>query len=126
MMYEDMIKVLDQVDICKVDDEASYSFMAVKESEAEFHFIKFIVPQEMTRVTTFAVTQKGCRTEEANGMEFDLNDYTRRVNVGFCKVSDPNSLDENLENLDPDNFEQVNHGEKERSPYALRDTFIEF
>jgi hypothetical protein len=71
------------------------------------------------------VTQKGCRTEEANGMNFDLNDYTRRVDVGFCRVKNPKNFD-GATNLNPSNFEIITHGEQEMSPYALRDTYIEF
>jgi len=63
--------------------------MKVTESNAGYSLIKFTVPKTCKRLTTFAVTQKGCRTEEANGMDFDLNDYTRRVKVGFCKMKNP-------------------------------------
>ena len=93
---------------------------------ANYSLIKFTVPQNMNRLTTFAVTQKGCRTEEANGMNFDLNDYTRTVYVGFCRVKNPRNFDGNLNNLNPNNYEIISHGEQEMSPYALRDTFIEF
>lgn len=89
MTYEDMITVFDQVDICKIDDQATYSFVQLTESRAGYSLIKFTVPENCDRLTTFAVTQKGCRTEEANGMNFDLNDYTRRVDVGFCKIRNP-------------------------------------
>ena len=44
MLYEDMITVFDQVDICKVDDEAVYSFMPVQESRAGYSLIKFTIP----------------------------------------------------------------------------------
>ena len=57
-------------------------------------------------------------------MDFDLNDYTRRVKVGFCKIKNPTEFD--ATNLDPSNFESIRNGEQEKSPYALRDTYIEF
>jgi len=109
MTFEDMITVFDQVDICKIDDENIYSFVQIPESFAGYTLIKFTVPQNCNRLTTFAVTQKGCRTEEANGMNFDLNDYTRRVDIGFCRVKNAKNLE--LSNLNPSNFEIINHGE---------------
>ena len=36
MLYEDMVTVFDQVDICKVDDEAVYSYVPVQESRAGY------------------------------------------------------------------------------------------
>ena len=89
MTFEDMTKTFDQVDICKVDDKAKFSFEVIEESPAEYAFVKFIVPSHCNRLTTFAVTQRGCRTEEAEGnYSFDLNSYTRKVDVGFIKVDD--------------------------------------
>lgn len=59
-------------------------------------------------------------------MNFDLNDYTRTVYVGFSRVKNPRNFDGNLSNLNKNNFEIIQHGQQEMSPYALRDTFIEF
>lgn len=56
MLFEDMITVFDQVDICKIDDDAIYSFMPVQPSMANYSLIKFTVPHNMNRLTTFAVT----------------------------------------------------------------------
>ena len=56
MTFEDMITVFDQVDICKIDDDATYSFMQLHESHAGYSLIKFTVPQNCNRLTTFAVT----------------------------------------------------------------------
>ena len=44
MLFEDMITVFDQVDICKVDDDGIYSFMPVQSSHAGYSLIKFTVP----------------------------------------------------------------------------------
>jgi hypothetical protein len=56
MTFQDMIKTFDQVDICKVDDHAKFSFMVIDESPAEFAFVKFNMPNYCDRLTTFAVT----------------------------------------------------------------------
>jgi hypothetical protein len=44
MTFEDMITVFDQVDICKIDDDAIYSYVQVPESYAGYTLIKFTVP----------------------------------------------------------------------------------
>jgi hypothetical protein len=44
MLFEDMITVFDQVDICKVDDKATFSYMPVQESRAGYSLIQFTVP----------------------------------------------------------------------------------
>ena len=124
MTFEDMISVFDQVDICKIDDRALFSFMPLIESRAGYSLVKFTVEKSCRSLTTFAVSQKGCRTEEANGMNFTLNDYTRYVDVGFCKVKNPKSFDPH--SYDPLNFEVITHGNMEVCDYALRDTYIEF
>ena len=67
MTFEDMIKTFDQVDICKIDDLNKFSFTVIDESPAEFAFIKFVVPEHCDRLTTFAVTQRDCKTEESEG-----------------------------------------------------------
>jgi hypothetical protein len=56
MIFDDMIKTFDQVDICKVDDNAKFSFMVVDESPAGFTFVKFTVPKHCNRLTTFGIT----------------------------------------------------------------------
>ena len=66
--------------------------------------------------------------EEANGVPFDLNDYSRQVDVGFCKIKNPSTwkgLDDATPDMNDANFEIV-QGEKEVSAYALRDTHVEF
>lgn len=45
MTFEDMIKTFDQVDICKIDDHAKFSFIVVDESPAEYAFVRFTVPE---------------------------------------------------------------------------------
>lgn len=73
-------------------------------------------------MTTFAVSQKDCRTEESDGnTNFSLNDYTRKVDVKFIKV-----IDDKKGVFDDGNCEKITDGEKERSPYALRETYVEF
>jgi hypothetical protein len=54
-----------------------------------------------------------------------LNDYTRQVDFGICKVKNPKTW-KGVKDMDPQNFELVTGGEKEVSAYALRDTHIEF
>lgn len=56
-------------------------------------------------------------------MNFDLNDYTRRVDVGFCRLKNPrNFTGFQTQSLDDRDFEIIYHGQQEISPYALRDT----
>lgn len=43
--------------------------------------------------------------EEANGVPFDLNDYSRQVDIGFCKVKNPKTW---AGPLDKDGMEQMN------------------
>lgn len=98
--------------------------MKVKGDKKEFQVIKFkyLKKSDGKNLTTFAVSQKDCRAEEADGnSEFTLNDYTRRVDVKFIKVKDPKLGDI----FAPDNCEKI-QGEKEQSPYALRETYTEF
>lgn len=48
--------------------------------------------------------------EEANGVPFDLNDYSRQVDVGFCKVKNPSTwkgLDDATPDMNDANFEIV-------------------
>lgn len=82
----------------------------------------------MYALTTFTVTQRGCRSEEANGVPFDLNDYSRQVDIGFAKVKNPATWKgvEDKDSMDPKNFEIIKGGKKEVSAYALRDTHVEF
>jgi hypothetical protein len=54
-----------------------------------------------------------------------LNDYTRQVDFGICKVKNPKTW-KGVKDMDPQNFELVTGGEKEVSAYALRDTHVEF
>jgi len=77
MTYEDMKAEFEQVDICKIDDNNTYSFIAVPETRAGYTFLQFEVLADCDRLTTFSVTQRGCRMEEANRVPFDLNDYSR-------------------------------------------------
>lgn len=120
-----MLKVFEQVDICKVVDDYFYSFIQVPETKAGYTFLQFEVKEDMDSLTTFTVTQRGCRSEEANGVPFDLNDYTRQVDIGFAKVKDPKSW-KGITDMDPSNFETLVGGKKEVSAYALRDTHVEF
>lgn len=90
MLFEDCMQVMDTVDICKYDDYAQYSFMKIPENPQGFALVKFTVPRNCNKVTTFAVSQRGCRTEQAEGNhDYDQNSYSRRVKVGFAKVTDP-------------------------------------
>ena len=59
-------------------------------------------------------------------MNFDLNDYSRKVDVGFCRLKNPKNFNGTFQNMDEKDFEIVYNGQQEISPYALRDTFVEF
>jgi hypothetical protein len=77
MRYQDMLKEFEQVDICKINDDYIYSFVQVSETRAGYTLLQFEVKSACAGLTTFGVTQKGCRSEEADGVKFDLNDYSR-------------------------------------------------
>jgi len=49
----------------------------VPESRAGYTLLQFEVKSACAGLTTFGITQKGCRSEEADGVKFDLNDYSR-------------------------------------------------
>ena len=116
-----MVNVFDVVDICKVDDNAHYSFKKVDESSAGFALVKFVIKQKSVGRTTFAVSQRGCKTEEAEGnFNFDQNSYSRRVDSTIVKLIDPKK------GFADGNCQIVSGGKKERSPYALRDHYIEY
>lgn len=124
MPYDDMCMAYSVIDICKIDDDNIFSYMPVNESKKGFAFVKFKYVQNSTKkhLTTFAVSQKDCRAEEADGNStFDLNSYTRRIKVEIMKVVDPTKSI-----LEPGNCIKLEDGVKEQSPYALREKFIEF
>ena len=80
MPYEDMCHAYGCVDICKIDDANSFTYQKVNENKAGYNVIKFKYLKKSTpgHLTTFAVSQKDCRAEAADGnSEFTLNDYTR-------------------------------------------------
>lgn len=125
MKYEDMLGAFEQVDICKINDDYFYSFIQIPATKAGYTLMQFEVKNNCDSLTTFTVTQKGCRSEEADGNVFDLNDYTRQVDIGFARVKNPKTW-KGVSDMDPQNFEVVTGGEKEVSAYALRDTHVEF
>lgn len=91
MPYEDMCHAYNCLDICKIDDKNTFSFTKVEESSKGYAFVKFKVMSDSTKgqLTTFAVSQKDCRAEEADGnSKFDLNSYTRRVKCEFVQQVD--------------------------------------
>ena len=90
MTYEDMCGAYGCVDICKVEDKNSFSYKKVSDTKG-FNVIKFkyLKKAPTGHLTTFAVSQKDCRAEEADGNnKFTLNDYTRKVDVKIIKVKD--------------------------------------
>jgi hypothetical protein len=90
ILFEDMVHVFDAVDIVKYDDHGKFSYLKVTESRRGFALVKFKISKKCSTTTTFAVSQRGCRTEEAEGnSEFELNSYARRVMVGICKLKNP-------------------------------------
>ena len=87
MPFDNMMEVFDVVDICKYDDKAKYSFTQVTQS-GDFALIPFKIKKGTTSLITFAVSQRGCRTEEAEGNhEFNQNCYARKVKVGIAKLT---------------------------------------
>ena len=123
MTYEDMITAYGCIDICKIDDANSFSYLKVSDTKG-FNVIKFkyLKKSDGKHLTTFAVSQKDCRAEEADGnSNFDLNSYTRSVDVKFVKVQD-----EKLGNIFVEGNCQKIEGLKDESLYPLRETYTEF
>ena len=124
MTYEDMITAYGCIDICKIDDNNSFSYLKVSDTKG-YNVIKFKYLKKSDgkkSLTTFAVSQKDCRAEEADGnSDFNLNSYTRSVDVKFVKVKD-----EKVGNIFVEGNCQKIEGLKEESPYALRETYNEF
>ena len=88
MPYEEMCTAYSVVDICKIDDKNFFTYQKVANDNG-YAIIKFKYPKNSTEphLTTFAVSQKDCRAEEADGnSNFTLNNYTRQVDVKFIKV----------------------------------------
>jgi len=80
MPYEDMCHAYGCLDICKIDDKNNFTYQKVSEDKKGFNVIKFKYLKKSTveHLTTFAVSQKDCRAEAADGNStFTLNDYTR-------------------------------------------------
>lgn len=83
--YEDMCVAFSVVDICKIDDKNFFTYQKV-DNDLGYAIIKFKYPKDSKEphLTTFAVSQKDYRSEEADGNTgFTLNDYTRKVDVKF-------------------------------------------
>ena len=55
-----------------------------------------------------------------------MNSYTRKVDVGIIKLDDESKDWVDGNGWGGYNCTQMKHGVKERSPYALRDTYVEF
>jgi hypothetical protein len=121
MPFDEMMNVFDVVDICKYDDKAKFSFAKVSESSSGYALIPFTVKKTCKSLCTFAVSQRGSRTEEAEGNhEFDQNCYARKVTIGIAKVTNPNA------NSMKDSVTAIDKFEKEKTPYAVRDHYLEF
>jgi hypothetical protein len=63
MSYEDMMLNFDTIDICKYVDNSQYSFMALRDVNSGYALIKFKVAKKCAKLTTFAVSQRGSRSE---------------------------------------------------------------
>lgn len=103
MTYEDMCHNYDCIDICKIDDDNKFSFFtATEDSKKGFTVFKFEFPEDAEgHLTTFAVSQKDYRSERADGnAKFSLNDYSRKVDVKFVKLTDEDGdIFENFERV---------------------------
>lgn len=116
MPFDDMMEVFDVVDICKYDDKARYSFTTVVESASGFALVPFTVKRSTKSLCTIAVSQRGCRTEEAEGnFDFNQNCYARKVKVGVAKLNKAGSA------LSKSSSTPITSFEKEKTPYAVRD-----
>jgi len=121
MPFEDMMNVFDVVDICKYDDKARYNYTQVVQADSGYALVPFTVKRTCNSICTIAVSQRGCRTEEAEGNhEFDQNCYARKVKIGVAKLNKAGSA------LSKANSTPVTSFEKERTPYAIRDHYLEF
>jgi hypothetical protein len=69
MPYGDMCNTYSVIDICKIDDDNIFSFKKISESNQGYAFIKFMYLRNSAagHLTTFAVSQKDCRAEAADG-----------------------------------------------------------
>ena len=121
MPFEDMMNVFNVVDICKYDDKARYSFTTVVESASGFALVPFTVKKTCNSICTIAVSQRGCRTEEAEGNhDFNQNHYARKVTVGVAKLKKAGAA------LSRSTSTPITSFEKEKTPYPLRDQYLEF
>ena len=93
MRFSDLCKVFSVVDICKIDDKNIFSYQKITQTQKKFTVVKFryLKNSPKNRLTTFAVSQKDYRSEEAEGNKnFDINSYSVKVDIEFVKVVDPN------------------------------------
>ena len=83
--------------------------------------IPFTVKRTCNSLCTLAVSQRGCRTEEAEGNhQFDQNCYARKVKIGIAKLDKAGTA------LSRSGSKPVTSFEKEKTPYAIRDHYLEF
>ena len=125
MRFDDLCKVFSVVDICKIDDKNIFSYQKVCQTHKKFSVIKFryLKKSPVNRLTTFAVSQKDFRSEQAeDNNSFDVNSYSVKVDIEFIKVTDPNESVFEYQNCK----KLINQGTRERTEYAHRDTYVEF
>lgn len=69
MPFSDAMNTFNIFDICKIDDDNTFTFHDIKEEERGFAFVKFKVPKTLNTESlyTFSANQKDWKQENYEG-----------------------------------------------------------